>query len=400
MSVGELESDCRAAVQDVRGALIELYASMGIEPGTPQRVARQFQLNKNLTWKISKIIASDDPLAAIAHLPGAGGVEILLNALTAAGAPIRLVEGVRGAMRTFDAAVERHAGGRADLDLMLDSMGLAGDSNLVASRELAFRGNSGVWGVQAKLRTVTGIVVPSRETATGLDVATVGGFVGFRMLRPSVSWRLFRFHGYKDDGSESDFQEGELDDASLMGHRLLREFCSEGLPPIRQVQNGRYREYYLDPEAVGNTGTFDCYFGSMARGLPRYATPEDSRGEFSSMVTLPVETAVMDVLVHRDIKVDGVPEVLVYGMPDGDPDMVSNRVPSLLLPLNERCVELAGRPPALSIAAAPRYSELVHSVYEQLGHVPSDFRGYRLTVRHPPMNSCLIVRWNLESRPG
>ena len=60
MTADQLESDCRQALQDLRGALLELYASLGLDPHAPQQATRRFELNKNLTWKVSKLMTTDD----------------------------------------------------------------------------------------------------------------------------------------------------------------------------------------------------------------------------------------------------------------------------------------------------------------------------------------------------
>src|SRR5215471_18956128 len=119
-----LEEDCREVLQALRGQLIELYSAAGLDPGQPQEVARRLGLNKNLTWKVSKIINAADGLSAIQHVPGAAGMEILLTGLESAGASRRNIDAVHEALERFDQVVERHAGDRAHLDLILDSMGL------------------------------------------------------------------------------------------------------------------------------------------------------------------------------------------------------------------------------------------------------------------------------------
>ena len=148
--LGQLAIDCRSAMEGVRGALINLYASVECDPSDFQAAAKRFGLNKTLTWKFSKIISSDDPYSAIQHLPGEAGIGIFLSTFASNGAPAGAVEAVREAMAEFSRVVEEHATGRDDFNLMLDSMGLgAPDRQLEASRELAFRGNSGICGLQA-----------------------------------------------------------------------------------------------------------------------------------------------------------------------------------------------------------------------------------------------------------
>lgn len=398
MTVHQLESDCRLCLQDLRGALIDLYASVGADPASPQQASRRFTINKNLTWKVSRIVSAEDALAAIQHIPGPAGIDILLNSFQQSGATETAVHAVRSALRAFDEVVVRHAGDRAELDLILDSMGLSGELGLATSREAAFRGNSGIWGVQARARTTLGVVAPSKTDPDIVDVALVGGFVGIRRLRPNVRWRLFRFQAYTADGSPLPRPGVEpIDPAEQPDSHLFREFCSSNTPPMESLRNAEFRDYFLPSGPVGNTGAFDCFFGEIYRGHPRYTSPSDAHGEFSSSVSLPTETLIFDLLVHRDVQVPA-PQVVVYARPDGGPDTPSTRDAQIILPIQERCVELAGRPPATALAIAPRYAELTHAVTARLGFGLSDFRGYRLTLKHPPLNSTVVLRWPLETK--
>lgn len=395
------EPDCREAVQLVRGRLIELYASMDLDPSQPQEVARRMGLNKNLTWKISKIINATEALSAIPHMPGASGMEILLTSLETAGAPRQLIDGVREATDRFDQVVERHAGDRANLDLMLDSMGLGASAlPLLTSRELAFQGNSGLWGVQARTRVTAAFVVPNKEDSSLVDTALVGGFVGFRRLRPTMGWPLFRFQFYDDTGSFS-LDKGEEIDPTIGPNdpvHLLKKYCSATMPNIITKSSSSVTEYLLPEGPVGNQGAFDCYFGNIVRGSPRYRSPTDDHADFSSSITVPIETLVFDLIFHRSLEIQA-PDVRVYGRPTGSPDVPSARADSTLLPLAERCVELAGSPPAVATPLIPRYAELVADVQNRFGFPGSQFRGYRLVLKFPPMASTVVLRWPLSERP-
>src|SRR4051812_40512166 len=53
---GHLETECRVVVGEVQGALLEAYGVLGLDPAQPQEASRRLGLNKNLTWKISKIL--------------------------------------------------------------------------------------------------------------------------------------------------------------------------------------------------------------------------------------------------------------------------------------------------------------------------------------------------------
>jgi hypothetical protein len=196
-----------------------------------------------------------------------------LNTLAAQGAPVHAIESVRTALHAFSRVIDEHASGRDDFNLMLDSMGLAApERQLEASRELAFRGNSGICGLQARTRLTTNILVPSKSGDGLADVAMVGGFVGLRRLRSRVRWPLFRFQAYSDDvGTHLDAKmSAPLNEDTP---RILSEFSSMANPPIESVLKDKTLEVMLTDGEVGNRGAFDCFVGSVARGFSMFRTP-------------------------------------------------------------------------------------------------------------------------------
>jgi hypothetical protein len=266
---------------------------------------------------------------------------------------------------------------------------------------MAFQGNSGIWGVQVRTRMTAGFVVPGR-TPGMVDAALVGGLLGFRCLRPGVSWPLFRFQSYTGEGvqMERDRETITAGDGPAAMPALIRRFSSEKLPPIRTVRIGNIEEHVLQPTTVGDLGAFDCFFGDLVRDDARYRTNVDTHAEFASSVTLPVETLVFDVFIHRDVELVEPPTVAVYGRPAGGPDDPATHTEPYRIPIPERCVEMVGQPPVVVTPLMPRYPELVAMVTTRLGHSLADFRGFRATLKYPPMPATVVLRWPLPEAPS
>ena len=68
------EDHAKLVVHKMRGDLSELLALVEADPTRPQDMARKFGLNKNMTWKISRIVCETDPYAVIPHIPGKAGM--------------------------------------------------------------------------------------------------------------------------------------------------------------------------------------------------------------------------------------------------------------------------------------------------------------------------------------
>ncbi len=398
----QLVEETRHALQGVRRALIELYAAAGADPGAPQDVARRYGVNRNLTWKLSKVINAAGPFASLNHLPGQQGVDLAVGAFENAGVPRPAADEVRQAMRRFMEVVEAHAGDREHLELTLESMGMleresAGDTG----RELAYRGNSAVWGIQARTRLTAAFLAPTSSKGDQHTVVLISGLVGFRRLRPNVTWRLFRSQACNDQGADlrggpEEFEPKSADQQPL----ILREFSSPHMPELGYSDTPLGREFYLPAGEVGNRAVFDCVYGYIMRGLPAYRRPEDEVGSFAVPITLPVEHLVFDIVYHKSIPIAETVESALYGFPHGGPDDVTEQTVKNRLPLSEKPVELAGSPPAVATPLAPVLSRVAEKVYARMGWNADDFRGVRLQVQHPPMSSRVVLRWKLPEAPG
>lgn len=394
-----LVEDSRNALQAVRSALINLYEAVGANPESPQEVARRYSINRNLTWKLSRVIGAADPFSALNHLPGQPGMELVIVAFEKAGAPDEAIESIRGAMTSLWRTVKEHAGDREHLQLTLESMGLfESDAAAASGRELAYRGNSMVWGVQAKTRVAVSMLAPSATEPGKMDFAMLSGLVGFRRLRPTAQWRLYRAQMHDDKGQALSVT-GNLETIDPNPPAdlpfLLREFCSPSMPEILSFDGPEGREFCLPGGQVGNRGAFDCFFGYIFRGLPAAKTPDNLYGSTAATITLPVETIVFDLLIHQDAPMPEAPELTLHGFPHGGPEDPSAQSTRNLLPMSEKLINLAGSPPSVATPHVPRLSRMVERVCERMNWDPKQFRGLRVQMKHPPMSSKMVMRWPL-----
>lgn len=400
-AIHSFEEHLTTAFRQLRTALDEAINAAGVVASAPQDVARRLGISRNLTWKVSKVVCTPDLYQALQHLPGDEGIEILLKASEKAGVATDLLARVRSAQTEFDRVVEVHTGDRATLEVILDGMGGEAHQRLEQSRKLAFRGNSGIWGVQARARLTTSFLAPCRANPAVLDSALVGGLVEFRRLRSRVRWPLFRPRWYNDDGTPMTHapHDEAIDPAfgSANGPRLMGEFCSPRIPPMRVNRDSRGWVYELEEGPIGNTGACTCFFGEMARGFAsRYRTPTDTFGELSSQITLPIETLQFDLFVHRDLEFALHPEVLVRGHLDRPTDAADE----LLIPIGDRPRLLKGHPPVLATPLFDRYEQLIQVVLDRAGWARAEFNVLRLTVAFPPMHSTLVMRFALPEKPA
>lgn len=393
--------DSRLALQELRGALIELFAAIEADPAAPQEVARRFGINRNLTWKLSKVMTAHDPFASLNYIPGEQGILLALDAFAKAGASPERVKSVSAALRRFQDVIGTHADDREQFELTLESMGLfEREGRPEGGREQAFRGNSMVWGVHARTRLASMFVAPGDKPDT-VDFVLVAALLGFRRLRPNARWRLFRSQLHDDKGGTLKIGPQQLHDGAP--HEmpyLLPAFCSENMPEIEVVTNADGIEYMLPGGPVGKQAAFDVFTGYIARGVPMYRTEDNQFGSGAAPITLPIESLLFDLIFHRDVAAQVKPEVLLYGYPHGGSESPAGQTIHNRLPCTEKPVELAGSPPAVATPAVPRYSRLAEFVYERMGWNPGDFSGLRVTIPFPPMSSRAVLRWPLPEKPA
>ena len=397
----EFETECRVRVEQLRTALIELYDSIGADPTTPQDVARKLRVNKTLAWNVARLLQGADDLAAISHVPGASSLEKVIHATVKNGADPEAVTKARTAVRDFHSMIRAHAGDRPTLDLIIDGAGSASNGRLELSRKLAFRGNSGLYGVQARTRIVTNFLAPNPLDPDLLDMVTVSGYVDFRRLRPGVRWPIFMMRSWGAAGNPDRSEPIEPSESAAEGFPIMPSFTRGATPQISQVITAEGRDFVLGDGPVGNEGAFDCFWGDILRGVVhRFAQEPDDVGEFGAAITAPVETLIMDIIVARELEFALKPELLVFGhifahgQPTGGKDDPS------LLPIEQPVRPLSGSPPLVNTPLVPDYRRLVARAYERMNWDPAQFRGTRLTLDYPPLGSNVILRFGLPTKPG
>lgn len=392
------EQDCRDALGGLQAAMIDLYASAGVDPVRPQDVSRRFRLNKTLTWNLARLMQAPVGLEAMPHLPGPASIEKLLEATEQSGASQGAIDRVRTAARRCEQVIEIHAGDRATLDLILDGLAHRNGRSLENSRKQAFLGNSGIYGAQARTRLLSCFVAPAADDADRLDMAMLGGYASLRRLRPNVSLPIFRMRQWSSAGQEiARAKQFPLDAGAP--DVLLRDVVRGEAPEIEAVETDEGVDYILKPGPIGNRAAMDCYFGDLTRSAAsRWRVGADTTGEFGATITVPVETLLFDLIAHEDVAFVLRARALVYSHQFGMVERAGERGESSLLPIHQEAVELPGSPPAIATPLARQYPELVERVFARTGWAPERFRAVRLEMKYPPLGSTVVLRFDLPER--
>jgi hypothetical protein len=299
-----------------------------------------------------------------------------------------------------------HAGDRATLDLLIDGL-VKGSRALEVSRKLAFRGNSGVWGLQARVRSALQVLAPTAGRPDMLDDVLAAGMHDIRRLRPVQGWPIFRFHHYGTPAEAGakvrefiPIEQAVSDDEPAL---IMRSFCSPPGAEVRSVRQGSEIRHELVDGPIGHRGAVTFVFGSIERAaFGRYADPtarEPEYGEMVAFVTMPTELAQMDVLVHRSMLDEFEPECAVYGRPFGGSDMTPSAREHFRLPIAGAIERIDPVHDTLDSRDLPERTELAALVVERAGWSLGDFMAFRATVTYPPMPCSIVMRYRLPTAP-
>lgn len=382
------------SMRELRGSLVEVLSASGTDPERPQEISRALGLDKSLAWKVARLARASDAGMEAAHLPGAAAFEILLSAAARKGVQPPLIARARDAVRALSSVVDEHLGDRPTLELVLDGMPRRGHDRLAMCRKLAFRGNSGLWGIQARTRVNAFLLACSRDSPDQVDCAMIGGWAQMRRLRADARWAIFRRLAHGPGGAPGNPCEPIVPGADRDGLMLMREFCSDTLPAIRTVVEGGSTVYEIGDSPVGARGAFNCFLGTVQRRLGSvHATENDTTGSLFALVSAPVQLLVVDLLVHEGCPIGREPAVDVYGALTPRPGERSERD---RLPLRPKITALPRVGEATRVPGVDRYSAMLERAAGALGDYSlSSFAGVRILLEYPPFPSTAVVTFPL-----
>jgi len=399
------EAHVTHALARVRTAFADLLGSVNADATRPQDMARDFRLNKNLTWKISRIIKESDPASVAPYIPGKAGLTIFLDSLKKAGAPSQRILEVREAIGEFEKMKDLHAGSRATLETMLGNLatGADGQQQLESLRKLSFRGNSANWGVSARLQLCANFIAPGANKDF-VDLAWISGLVDFRRLRRDATWAISSTRKVNDRGELMPLGDIESIDPRFdpeTAAPLMGDYCSDPLPDLRlEVGADGLMRYILVGGPIGDTAMTTCIMGILGRGFVRRTRiPGDTLGEHSARLYTPTECLIHDLFVHRDLTNALSPSIHLYSQLPIDMSYPTARRDQGLLPLWEKVQSLGAMPPTVLTPEFPKYRAMVQSVFDRAGWNAKDFYGFRFTMKYPPMPAVAVFRYPLAD-PG
>jgi hypothetical protein len=398
------EDDLRASMAALRAAVGAVVEALPSYPRRAPDLARQLGLERNLAWKMFRLINETDALDAARFVPGAASIDAFLEAASRGGVKEELASRVRETAARHAEVVRLHAGDRASADIMLGARG--GEAAELALRRGAFRAASYVAGVQAQTHLQAFILAPSATDPNTMDGVGMKGFVDLRRMRPDAPVVVGKSMATDDAGNVLTRRETEPVDGPLPAGRhvaLLEEFCSQPLPAFRRVPGERgFIEDELVEGPVGKTGSITFMAGDVLRSFaPRFATGADRTMDMVTRVRTPAAVLVCDLLVHEALFGDVEVRASVYDDLLGDAMRRgaggAGRERYRLGSLGK--VERLGRAPgAVQSPDVPRYVRMMQHVMDRLRWEAERFVVHRVRIEMPFLPTSVVMTIDLPER--
>lgn len=380
--------------------------SVSANPDEPQEISRRFDLDKTLTWRISRVVRAEDAWEAVQHIPRRPSVRLLVKAMEKHGAPATTIDALWKAFDEFERFVEVHSGDRDTLEIMSSSASKrTAEKRLEAFRKSGFQANSAIWGVSAKLQLASHLMVPGTEPGK-LSMATICGLVDFRRLRANTPWAVATMRGWDGLGLNDIDYVGRarplVPETARTHGLLLTDFCSNPLPEIDiiEVSKATHR-YMIKPGPVGNTAAASVLLGWI---FDDAATDTESfpgePGDHLVLLSTPVEELVHDYFVHKSLDFAKTLTTRLYSQLPGGPMYPSVDDAGQILPMNSEVSDLGHTPPDTTLIEIPRYSDMVALAAERLGYRLDDFHAFRHRISYPPIPTASVIRHPLKPIQG
>lgn len=393
LTVRQLSAEGSVLVGALREVLDSLPAGLG-EAGT-RELARGLGVDKSLASRVLSALRAEDPLAALAQMPGPVPLRELLRAARKKGAAATAVSRAEAALEAYSTTLKTRFEDRSGLDAVLSAaLPEARRRFEITARQAVFRGVSAIKGISTEVSSVSFVMHPGSSAETGLtDCVMIGGYVGMRRVRPdarmtfTVTPKPNRLPA--PDGREDEDLHGVM----------LKEYCTPtGVEIACETMANGYR-YEVQGREVGTRSSVNLF---LAERYPRHMRLGPTAAlkrmrRVGATIEIPTRRLVLDAVMHRSLWPGARMELRAYDTvfrglaeppaPERDVD---------LLPLVETVQELPGGVSELRSSRLPRYVELVEHVCGRMGWDVREFRAYRVEMQYPMYGAQVMMLLHAE----
>lgn len=380
------------ALQQALGALL----AAAPDPITKAvHVERAFAIDHQTGWQIYQIVTSDNPLAAIGHVPGRTALHRVLKSAGRRRVPAEVIQRVQDCYDAFDALIHDHATDRSEFESMVRSLlPEEREKQFLAARQAIFKATSQLRGVAMDAMLPSRFLYPSAN-GTHIDCDALNVQLGLRRLHPAakIGFGIMPVSG-------NAFRPETLERKEAQGPRdlLLPEFCSQPLPQLETVEIEGAVHHWVTGNDIGLRSAIDL--ASAYHAGARWPLVRNETKQFlgvGEVIDVPAARLTFDVFVHQDLFRDTAPELAVYqtiahGVVQkiGDPLREDDR-----LHLGDVIQPIPGGLAGAALSYAPAYAAMLAHTCRATGFQPGHFRGYRVATECPFYGAQYSIRFKL-----
>jgi hypothetical protein len=398
------ETAARAVMREVQEAFARLIEAVPVRPAISKAADLQKALgvDPKLGWRVFRVANAENPMAAGTEVPSRVSMQKLFKAALKQRVPESVVNRAATAFDEFETLVEEHAGDRDSFASMVSALTAEGSEQIdLNQRRAVYKGNSHIWGIQARSKIACAIIQPSEDDPNLFDAVFLRGVVGLCQLRRNRPFTISAIAMSDNDAitrRHPDIERLDLVD-DQHGINLLHEFCTHPLPNVRNVEHSGVLVTQLLNTDVGSGAAFTGFLCDVYRkGSTRYRDEHNRAMRFKSMIESPFESTQVDALIRHGTFSDQPLVFTARTVARGcgeNPDVANADV----LFTDEPAAYLGMGADGLHTSDYPRYVEMINYVMERLGWDATEFEAYRYRVAYPVMGTVVVVECPLPEKP-
>ncbi len=378
----------------------------GIRP-KPNDIGDVLSLDRTQSWRISRMMSDECPYTILYESPAPKGLGLIIDAALRAGSPPETGEAFRKTVAEYETLLRKFPEGRAGLDGALSAcVPKARDAANKKARRQVSIGMSQLLGLRATVRYVSGVLVPSQNLDSKVDVVAAAGYVDLRRLRIGPSPVVFSGKIYTHTPGSNDpaleTLDGDLDPDPRL--RLLHQFGSVPPDALTLEPSGSELRLVLAPDFPEINVPITIFFGQrIARSLDRYRSEERTHEVVHHAPVLPADINVFDTIIHKDLYQRARPPRLTIERFGFNPSIQSHKPDDASYRMEDepQAIGLGMGIKRINTREIPNLKDLMESVFGRIGHDPNDFYVYRTTIEYLPPGFSVTVWLPLgDEEPG
>lgn len=266
----------------------------------------------------------------------------------------------------------------------------------------SFRSSCAIWGMNAEAIVRTCFVFESEDFEDSWSSSSITHVLGLQRLREGPSVPIFVPLA---NGSVVDpfIIRGSPIASEAPCNYLMQDYCSEGLlkSEITHAKFGSNQVIIFGNSKSNRVESLDICAGDFMDDTGSIFAENDTDrfGSHLYSIRIPSKTLVLELLLPKKMKDWGQPTAHNFGTQLHYGQAITWDE-SMQLPLHyslEQVSDLYSLPPIVE-RISEKHKNAIEEVLCEHKTTLEDFECYRLTFSHPPLNSLVVMQWELSQK--